>query len=81
MAARRMVTGRTADGKGHVVSGGPAPCVPATEEVPGFQTVQNGTVHGWRTSSHELEIVGFVFLGAEAAETSSPRDQVQGAAR
>ncbi|WP_220277430.1 hypothetical protein [Streptomyces himalayensis] len=81
MAARRRVTGRTADGKGHVVSGGPAPCVPATEEVPGFQTVQNGTVHGWRTSSHELEHVACAVLGAKAAEASSSRDEMQEAAR
>ncbi|MER5183352.1 cupin domain-containing protein [Streptomyces sp. NPDC002896] len=177
MAARRVVTGRAADGKGHVVSDGPAPCVLATEDVPGFQTVyvwatdavphvpnagadptrldqkffpgpegsrflinvfplgfgaapghaagagphgdvfmhatstidygvvlrgevtlildsgeevtlramdtvvQNGTVHGWRNASAEPAIVAFVVLGAEAAEASSPRDEVEGAAR
>ncbi|MGW1027947.1 cupin domain-containing protein [Streptomyces sp. NPDC002577] len=39
MAARRVVTGRAGDGKGHVVSDGPAPCVLTTEGRPGFQTV------------------------------------------
>ncbi|MBA4863497.1 hypothetical protein H1V43_19335 [Streptomyces sp. PSKA54] len=55
--------------------------MPATEEVPGFQTVQNGTVHGWRTSSHELEHVACAVLGAKAAEASSSRDEMQEAAR